>query len=71
MSTRTITAASRGLPRDAGRRAKSKKPLSKVAKALATKPADDADDTKPADDPNKEAKPDAAPAGEKTPESRP
>ena len=38
--------------------AKSKKPLSKVAKALATKPAGDAaDEAKPADAPAGEAKP--------------
>jgi len=65
-----------GKPRATTRRratstAKSKKPQSKVARALSVQPAADADDTKPADDPSKEAKPAVDPPVEKKPESQP
>ena len=66
-----------GKPRATTRRratstAKSKKPQSKVARALSAKPAGDlAEDTKPADDPGKEAKPADDSAAKKSPDSQP
>ncbi len=65
-----------GKPRATTRRratstAKSKKPQSKVARALSAQPPADAEDTKPAEGPSKEAKPAADPVGETKPESQP
>jgi peptide-methionine (S)-S-oxide reductase len=65
-----------GKPRTTTRRrttstAKSKRPQSKVARALSAKPAADAEETKPSGDSEKETKPAAQPVDEKTPKSQP